>query len=165
MRGILSDGVNRLEMKLQSMRREHLADCARLYVKVFNRIPWKGKWTVRTAAKHIRESFQDQNFRGIVALEENSLVGFAFGLIQQWENERRFYLKEMCVRGTKQRSGVGTLLLTHFIKKLAAENVRQISLGTERDTPAERFYLRLGFKVDPKTIIMKKRVRRVAIRR
>ena len=86
-----------LSMKLQLMRRGHLADCARLYAAVFNSAPWRGKWTARTAAKHIRESFQDPNFRGIVALEENKPVAFAYGVISQWENERHFYLKEMCV--------------------------------------------------------------------
>lgn len=65
---------------------------------------------------------------------------------------------------SKQRGGVGTRLLTRLIKKLKAENVRQMSLGTGRGTPAEDFYLRLGFKVDPEIIIMNKRVRRIAPR-
>lgn len=77
-------------------------------------------------------------------------------------NERRFYLKEMCVLGRSQRSGMGTRLLTQLTSNLQKENVRQISLGTERGTPAENFYLRLGFTVDPQIIIMKKRLRRIA---
>ncbi len=144
------------------MRSSHLSDCARLYATVFNRAPWNGKWTAQTAAKHIQECFQDPNFRGMIALEESQPIGFAYGLVQQWENERRFYLKEMCVDSRKQRGGVGTRLLTRLIKKLQAEDVRQISLGTGRGTPAEDFYLRMGFKVDPEIIVMNKRLHRAA---
>jgi aminoglycoside 6'-N-acetyltransferase I len=141
------------------MRRKHLAACARVYSSVFNRAPWNGKWTVRAAEKHIEESFQDRNFRGIVALDEGKLIGFGYGIVFQWESERRFYLKEMCVLGAKQRGGIGFQLLMQLIESLKAENVRQISLGTARGTPAESFYLRLGFRIDPKTIIMTKRLR------
>lgn len=147
------------------MGRDHLADCARLYAAVFNLSPWNGKWTARTAAKHIRECFVDSNFRGIIAIEAGQPIAFAYGVVSQWENERRFHLKEMCVRRSQQRGGVGTRLLTHLMKKLKAENVRQISLGTGRDTPAKRFYLKLGFKTDPEIIIMQKRLRREALKK
>lgn len=97
-------------------------------------------------------------FYGIVALERAQIIGFAFGLFQQWENEQHFYLKEMCVRATQQRGGVGTRLLRHLITQLKAAGVSQISLGTGRDTPAAGFYARLGFKTDQRTIIMNKRL-------
>lgn len=86
-------------------------------------------------------------------------MGFAYGLVQQWESERHFYLKEMCVDSSQQRGGIGTGLLRHLRKTLQAEKVRQISLGTERGTPAEKFYRRLGFVTDAKIVIMKKRWR------
>ena len=145
-------------MKLESMRRNHLATCAQLYAAVFNSAPWKGKWTPVTAAKHIRESFADPNFRGLVASANGVLIGFAYGITSQWENERHFYLKEMCVSGSKQRGGVGSLLLKELTRRLKAEKVRQIALGTERDKPARRFYLRLGFEINRKVVIMNKRL-------
>ncbi len=141
------------------MDRDHLSNCARLYAAIFNRAPWKGKWTAKTAGKHIQECLQDPNFRGLIALHDSALVGFAYGLIQQWESERHFYLKEMCVDSRKQRGGVGTRLLRQLMKTLRGEKVRQISLGTERETPAERFYLRLGFATEARIVIMKKRLR------
>lgn len=100
----------------------------------------------------------------MVAIEQSQPIGFAYGLVQQWESERRFYLKEMCVDSKRQHSGVGSQLLVHLIKQLKEENVRQISLGTGRGTPAERFYSRLGFKIDPQIIMMNKRIRRPAQR-
>ncbi|MEO7166447.1 MAG: GNAT family N-acetyltransferase, partial [Chthoniobacterales bacterium] len=77
----------------------------------------------------------------------------------QWENERHFYLKEMCVDSRKQRGGVGTRLLRQLMKTLRGERVHRISLGTERETPAERFYLRLGFATEARIVIMKRRLR------
>ena len=140
------------------MRRDHLADCARLYVAIFNRPPWNGRWTARTAAQHIEESFRDPGFRGIVALEDTAVIGFAYGLIFQWENERRFYAEAMCVRDGRQCNGVGTRLLSHLMKKLNAEHVRQISLSTGRHLPVKAFYLKLGFAINPEVIIMTKRL-------
>jgi len=143
-------------LTLQPMRRNHLASCARLYAAVFNNDPWDGRWTTRTARKHIQDTFGNPNFRGIVGLGDHELVGFAYGSISQWENECRFYLHEMCVLGRKQGAGVGTRLLTRLIRRLKAEKISQISLGTERDKPAKDFYLKLGFEVDPSIIIMSK---------
>lgn len=101
-------------------------------------------------------------FRGVITLEESEPIGFAYGLVFQWKTERRFYLKEMCMLGRKQRGGVGARLQADLMKKPKAENVRQISFGTGRDTPAKRFYTKLGFEIDPKVIIMNRRLRRPA---
>lgn len=138
------------------MRHEDLAACARLYARVFNRAPWNGKWTARTAARHTEETWRDAGFLGLVAFQGDSLIGFAYGLIFQWERQRHFYLKEMCVSAGSQRSGIGSRLMTMMVDKLRREDVGQISLGTDRGTPAERFYLRFGFTIDAATIIMKK---------
>lgn len=146
-------------LKLQSLRRAQLMECARLCAAVFSGAPWNQKWTVPGAARHIRETFRSPDFRGVVALENGKVIGFAYGVFFQWEDERRFYLKEMCVHGDQQGRGVGTRLLGRLMKELEAEKVNQISLGTEKDKPARSFYLKLGFAVDANLIYMSKRLR------
>ena len=140
------------------LRPSHLPACARLYATVFNRAPWNGRWTPKTARKHILESIGDTTFKGMIAVEGDTVVGFAYGSVSQWENERRFFLKEMCVDGKRQGRGIGTRLLTNLIARLKTQKVRRISLGTGRNTPARKFYLRLGFAVDSQAIIMNKRL-------
>lgn len=140
------------------MRRSHLTRCARLYAAVFNATPWKGMWTAKTAAIHIKQSLMDPSFFGLVAVEKGQPIAFAYGLFFQWENEKRFYLMEMCVDNEKRGGGIGTRLLTSLIEKLKERNVAHISLGTERDKPARCFYLKLGFKVEPMLIFMSKRL-------
>lgn len=69
--------------------------------------------------------------------------------------KRTALLSEGNVRGRPQTArGVGTRLLTQLMKKQAAESVRQISLGTERDKPAKDFYRKLGFEIEQEIIFM-----------
>ena len=143
---------------MKRLSKDRVSECARLYAAVFNRAPWNGNWTLRTAAKHIAESLADPNFCGVVAEAEGELFGFAYGVISQWENERRFYLKEMCVRASEQRGGVGSRLLIELFRRIKAKKVSEVALGTEKDKPARRFYLRHGFKVHPRVVIMTKRL-------
>jgi aminoglycoside 6'-N-acetyltransferase I len=145
-------------MTFRVMRDTHLAGCAGLYSTVFNQPPWNGRWTRATAKKHIAEALRTPNFKGVVGLKNDQLLGFAYGVIYQWENERHFYLKEMCVSSERQRSGIGTRLLRNLVRGLIKRNVSQISLGTERNKPARQFYLRLGFAISEDIIIMSKRV-------
>lgn len=150
------------KLRIVPLRSTHLPGCAALYAAVFSRPPWNGHWAVATAAQHIRESLNDASFRGLVVMDGTDLIGFAYGVISQWESERRFYLKEMCILTHAQGRGIGRQLLTRLQTTLRREKVRQISLGTGAQTPARKFYEGLGFAVDPETVIMTKRLRRSA---
>ncbi len=67
------------------------------------------------------------------------------GNIEQWYTGEHFYLKEMCVRPSEQRRGIGTLLMEYLLDELQSEDVERVYLLTMRESPARAFYEENGF--------------------
>jgi len=94
----------------------------------------------------------------VVAIEEERIIGFAIGYIERWHQGKSFYLKEMCIDSTKQRSGIGTKIMDVLCQNLVSQGVKKIYLLTAQDSPAAAFYEKRGFCHNSKIIMMSKTV-------
>ncbi len=56
------------------------------------------------------------------------------------------YMDEFCVHSDYQRKGVGSQLLEHARRQLAADGMGCCTLLTAANTPAEAFYRGQGFR-------------------
>lgn len=127
-------------------RRDNLEDGARLYCTVFNEPPWDNDWTVDRAQRRMSEIIETPGYRGYIAAREEELIGFVMGNLEQWYTGEHFYLKEMCVRPSRQRRGIGTALLEHLGDELRREEVERVYLLTMQESPAHAFYDANGFR-------------------
>ena len=135
----------------------HLDDAARLYVSVFNAAPWHDRWTPATAHQRLADTLATPGALGFV-LVEGDLLAFALGYSEPWYDGAHFYIKEMCVRGDRQRSGLGTRLLQHLEQALREQQVDRAYLLTLHGGPAEAFYARQGYYVSPRMRLMAHRL-------
>lgn len=143
-------------MKLQPIESGHLRECASLFVSVFSNPPWNETWKQEIALKRLKDCYNTPGFYGIVAIAEDKIFGFAIGSIETWHEDQHFYLKEMCVQSTNQRSGIGTKIMDVLHQDLASKGVSMIYLLTMRDSPAADFYEKCGFSNHPKITMMLK---------
>jgi aminoglycoside 6'-N-acetyltransferase I len=143
-------------MKLQSIEHQHLKACATLFISVFNSPPWNEKWSQDAALKRLEDCYNTPGTYGIVAIVEDEVCGFAIGVVEQYDQNENFYLKEMCVDSTKQRSGIGTKLMDALYSNLVSKGVSMVYLLTIRDSPAAAFYEKCGFLNSSKMIMMSK---------
>lgn len=105
----------------------------------------------------LEEIYRTPGFYGLVAeAEGQGVVGFAMGYAEQWQEQKHFYLKEMCVATQGQRRGIGTAIMQGLEQGLAAMDVEKIYLLTARGSSAEAFYQKCGFYISPKMIMMAK---------
>jgi ribosomal protein S18 acetylase RimI-like enzyme len=143
-------------MKLYPIEQAHLESCANLYVAVFNAEPWNEQWETQAVLTRLAEIYHTPGFYGLAAADETGLIGLALGYVEQWQQQRHFYLKEMCIKPQLQHRGVGAALMATLQQDLAARGVDKIYLLTARDGPAEAFYRKCGFYASPKMVIMAK---------
>ena len=143
-------------MKLQPIESSHLRECASLFVSVFSNPPWNEAWKQETAFKRLTDCYNTPGSYGIFATAEDEISGFAIGHIETWYEDKHFYLKEMCVQSTHQRSGIGTKIIDLLHQDLASKGVSMIYLLTMRDSPAAAFYEKRGFSNNPEMTVMLK---------
>lgn len=143
-------------MNIEAIERDHLLQCADLFVAVFKEAPWNEQWDPGIALMRLTEIYHTPGAYGVLASDLTGMIGFALGYVEQWNQQKHFYLKEMCVQAQRQRSGVGTAMIDVLERQLAQRGVSRIYLLTARESGAEAFYRRCGFYVSPKMVMLGK---------
>src|SRR5262245_47374601 len=134
-------------MEICSLDQNYLWQCAELFVNVFNEEPWRETWSSAEALTRLQEIYNSPGFYGIVAIQADGLLGFAVGYVEQWDKEKVFYLKEMCVKSQLQGRGIGTAILEALEAGLSQMGVSKVYLLTAHDSSAEAFYNKRGFYI------------------
>ncbi|BAZ11576.1 hypothetical protein NIES4071_34020 [Calothrix sp. NIES-4071] len=143
-------------MELYQICQQHLEECALLLISVFANSPWNEKWTLELAFKRLQNTYNTPDFYGILAKQENRIIGFALGHAEQYIDVKTFYIKEMCVAYNHQNTGVGTAIINQLQTDLVEKNVARIWLLTAPNSPAENFYKKCGFSNSNKIVFMSK---------
>lgn len=129
-----------------------------LYCAVFNAPPWNDAWTDATATARLRDTLATPGSFGLLAWQDDHLVGCILGYEEQWFDGVHFYLKEMFVHPAWQRRGIGAGMLRGLEGMLGQHGVRRIYLLTERASAAADFYGPQGFHPSPRMTMMVRRL-------
>lgn len=147
-----------MEESIRAFERSDLDECARLFVSVFTKAPWKDNWTTESARERLYEIHRTPGFVGRVFWEKDEIIGFVLGHCEEGSGMKEFCLQEMCVRNDRQRKGIGTRLLFHLQKELKGMSTEHIYLVTMKGTPAEHFYAKYGYRTNQRMILMTHRL-------
>ena len=139
--------------RIEAFETEHLDECAHLIVSAFNIEPWNESWTFDTAQKTLYQTLEAPGFIGVVSVADE-VMGFATGCCEQDDTKEVFYLETLCVKPDMQGRGVGSRLLEHLKGHLEKRGINTVYLITHRDTPAESFYKKNGYRVSEEDIVM-----------
>lgn len=134
-----------------------LTDCSLFFTEVFNAPPWSEQWTKESSWQRLSDCMHTPNFLGLIAEDGAEIVGMAFGYSQRYQEELHYNLLEFCIANARQGEGIGTALVEELHVRLQAAGVARVSTLTARDTPAQEFYLKGGFYISPKMILMSRR--------
>lgn len=132
-------------MNIKRITKKHLQKCAELYSYVFSMEPWSEEWENEIALKRLNHFYNSDGFIGILAIENDCIVGFALGNIEPFVHGDIFYLREMCVNPKMQNRGIGTQILSELENVLITANIKSIYLFTDRKIPAAKFYSKFGY--------------------
>ena len=129
-----------------------LEPCISVYLDVFNQPPWGESWTDGSARRRLTKVIRRNGFIGLIAFLDGGPVGFVLG--NRWGSyplNRGFQIRELLVADQVRGTGIGGQLIAALMTNLRKFDLRYISLVTKRGSPAERFYMKSGFKRLPRT--------------
>jgi GNAT superfamily N-acetyltransferase len=139
--------------RIETFGRVHLDECTRVLVSAFNSEPWNDTWTLETARQELAWTMGVPGFAGLVSLE-GQVLAFATGWREPDDRREVFFLKTFCVSPNAQGTGVGGRLLARLEEYLGESGVNTMYLVTHRGTPAEGFYRKHGYTVNPEDVVM-----------
>lgn len=141
---------------IEKNKAENLDELASLYVDSFSVAPWNEKWTKETATVRIKSIINTPDFIGFQAEEEGKVKGFILGFTEQYQNDRTFEIKEICVDPAVQKKGIGKGLIKTLEDTIRKQGIRGIYLVTTRQGATEKFYNSSGFTENSHLLVMQK---------
>lgn len=145
-----------MEIGFTGMTEDDLVACAELFSATFKESPWNEEWATDDAFERLACFLACPSSIAIKAVSNECIQGFLIGEVQQWNEGKEYYLKEMCVRGTVQRQGIGKGMMRELGKILKANGVSSIYLITHRNGIPSSFYSSLGFSENQDVMVMGK---------
>ncbi len=145
------------ELDIMRFDLEDLDKCVELFRKVFRADPWYDDWiSFDQARDYLSELIENPVFEGFVACEDSDIIAVCFGHKRSWWMGKEFFVDEFYVENERQGNGIGTKLLDYVAESLAGEVYTRLTLLTNKEIPAESFYLKNGFYNNPKRTVMVK---------
>lgn len=133
-------------LEIRKFNSNDLDNCSKLFKKVFSSDPWYDDWkSLEQARNYLSELVKNPAFEGFVACEGSSIVAVCLGHNRSWWSDQKFFVDEFFVENEMQGNGIGTKLLAEVSNYLTCENYTRLTLLTNKEIPAESFYLKNGF--------------------
>lgn len=124
-----------------------LQDCAALLATTYNAPPWNDNWTTEKALEKLTCFYNSPAFHGAMAFADNQLVGCYIGNTEPYYAGDYYFLKEMFVSPTVQKSGIGSALMQTLKAQLELEGISTIILFTSSVYFPYKFYQKHNFDV------------------
>ena len=142
----------------KELTNEHIKEIAEIYVDAFNSEPWNDEWTIDSAFKRISQMINCEGFDGLVAYEDEKLIGMILGNHEYYYNGMHFNIKEFCVDLKLKGKGIGSKLFEEFLKRLKSSGIDEVILLTSKTEGTEGFYNKHGFKSFEGMVMMGKKI-------
>lgn len=146
-------------MEFKLFEENDLLNCTETFIEVFNDEPWNDDWSFAKAKQYLLDFYHTPGFLGVLAVENEEIIGFIFGVHRIWWSGDEFFINEMCVSPRQQNKGIGRALLNQLIKELDVSTISNIALLTDRGIPAEEFYKKNGFEEIERLVFLSKNLR------
>ncbi len=149
-------------MTYEVMNEDHIPFLAPIYAESFNAAPWNDNWTVDSAAKRLAQMFHCEGSYGLISYNNNNnnnnneISGLILGNHEIYYDCMHFNIKEFCINQNMRGSGIGSILLNEFERRLIEMGIREIYLFTTRTIQTEGFYQKKGYVTNQDIIRMDK---------
>ncbi|EKF86746.1 GNAT family N-acetyltransferase [Methanobacterium formicicum] len=136
-----------------------LDECAALFKKVFSADPWFDEWvSLDQSRKYLKELIQNPVFEGFLMCEGSKIVAVCLGHRRSWWMGKEFFVDEFFVENGRQGNGIGTKTVDYLVEILREDGYTRLTLLTNKNIPAETFYLKNGFYNNEKRTVMVKTI-------
>ncbi len=142
-------------LNIFKLSKEHIEECADLFIEVFTKAPWNDTYDSRTQVIDFFQNHMDNDYFVGYGLEsQNRMIAASIGMKKPWINGMEYYIDQFYVKTDWQGKGTGSLFLKLIESEIRTEKMNAIILNTEKGFPAENFYLKNGFRSNEELIIL-----------
>ncbi|WP_414468408.1 GNAT family N-acetyltransferase [Methanobacterium sp. ACI-7] len=129
--------------------------CTRLFKEVFSDYPWYDDWVSEDQARnYLIELIENPVFKGFIVYKSKEIAAVCFGHTRSWWMGKEFFIDEFFVSPKIQGNGIGTKLMDFVKNSLKEESYKRLVLLTNKDIPAEDFYIKNSFYAKKNRISM-----------
>lgn len=147
-------------MELKRIGMDQLAEIERVIEDAFSAEPWLDDWSDRNQFdQYVSDLVNQPNSLALGLFDSDLLVAISLGRVIHWFEGTQYRIDDLGVRTAMQGSGVGSLLLQKIEEYAARNGLGSISLKTNRQAAAYRFYLKNGFTEHADNVYFEKQVR------
>ncbi len=125
---------------------EDIPSLAQAMALAYSESPWNEKWVGERAERRVRAILGNYEGLGLVAVENETIVGGLLGYVDPYAEEDFFFVSEIFVIPKMKKHGVGKKLMTELEKVLAEKGIHVIQLISIEDN--ETFYNKCGLERD-----------------
>lgn len=143
-------------MEYKALRITDIHKIIPLYIEYYNEQE-EGEWTEETVYKRIHQVVTTEDSYGLILSDNNSIIGFAMGYFEQYDDGKAYDLVEIVISHKYQRKGIGTSFMNELEKRVKELGAFLIQLQSVKDEKHNNFYDNLGYK-DCQNLILKSKV-------
>lgn len=133
-------------MIIQKATEKDIPSLAKSMSLAYSEAPWNEKWTETRALRRVRAILGNYEGLGLVAIENETVVGGLLGYVDPYAEEDFFFVSEIFVVPEMKKHGVGKKLMTELQKVLAEKGIHVVQLISIDDN--ETFYNKCGLERD-----------------
>lgn len=124
------------------------------YIETFSGEPWNEVWEPDWVLNRVRWVSNVPNFTGLVAIQDDEVVGALLGYAKPFKDKLDFEILELFVLPSFQGKGIGKSLIKELESRLSNSEFSHIHLLTAIDSESELFYKKLNYVRNEKLSIM-----------
>ena len=126
-------------------KKEDISSCAEVYISAYGAEPWNEKYDKQSVEKYISDYLGSKTKQCFAARENGKIIGLALGIIVPSINIPFLRIEDFCISAEEQGKGFGTEFIKLVFEKSKELGCDSVLLGTLRDFPSHKFYLKIGF--------------------
>ncbi|MDR1664082.1 MAG: GNAT family N-acetyltransferase [Clostridiales bacterium] len=138
--------------------------CTRLFIEVFSAPPWNYAWvTEEKSGRYINDLLNAPGSLSFFYFLRGKPVGICIGSVNDYFFAPQYKIEEFAVLPSRQRQGVGSLMLDAVEEALKKRGVSYVFLQTSSTIPAYDFYLKKDYSAIPENVFLIKEIGRDSV--
>jgi len=144
-------------MKIRRATKKDIREIAKIMLEEFSKPPFKEKVAISSVIESL--NFYFKIGKVFVAIEDGKIVGVVVFKIEQWWEGPVVLIEDLAIGEDFKKRGIGRGLMEMVEVYARKINVKAVSFATHKKSPAVKFYVKQGYRIDKDRLFMKKKIK------
>lgn len=133
-------------IEIREMTQADMRQCAAIYQSAYEAEPWNENYPVEMIEEYIGGFMKSNSMRSFVIVDNGNVVGLALTILIPGMGRPYLRIEDFCIDAQRHRKGCGSRFIELIMNEAEKMGCDSLLLGTQKEFPAYRFYLKNGFQ-------------------